>query len=210
MLGLLLATAYAGNVYVNNTLVDPASMPNVSFEKVTVRVDAQGNLWIDAPGYRIQVMGGSPGAQPATMGGSPGGVTSPAVVSGSLPGMAPRPGAPPTAGGVSAARWWMVTEDGGTTGHSIEVWINNQLAYTVVSGQPQKIVDVGRFLHIGANQVRISAISANPAGGSYYVYLGTGSDQSGTVVMDNPIVQFGVSAGKSGTTDRQYTLTVDR
>lgn len=200
MLGLLLATAYAGNVYINNTLVDPASMPNVAFEKVNVRVDPQGNLWIDAPGYRIQVMGGSPGTQPASMGVPPQPMASPAMA---------RP-APPTAGGVTPARWWMVTEDGGTAGHSIEVWINNQLAYTVVSGQPQKIVDVGRFLHVGANDVRMHAVSANPAGGSYYIYLGTGSDQSGTVVMDNPIVQFGVNAAKSGTTDRQYTLTVDR
>ncbi|MCB9685272.1 MAG: hypothetical protein H6738_06365 [Alphaproteobacteria bacterium] len=199
MLSMLMATAFAGSVYVNNTLVDPATMPNITFEKVTVRIDAQGNLWIDAPGYRIQVVGNQPAPMPVP------------VMTG---GVAPQPGMPmpqpPSAGGVAQARWWMVTEDSGTTGHAIEVFINDQLAYQVTSGQPQKIVDVGRFLHLGSNRVRIRSNSANPTGGTYYVYIGTGSDKSGTVVMDNPTVQFGVSANKQGAYEREYTLVVDR
>ena len=46
----------------------------------------------------------------------------------------PTPVAPSTSG-VAAARWWMVTEDNGSTGHQVEVWVNGQLAQTVVSGQ---------------------------------------------------------------------------
>jgi hypothetical protein len=104
----------------------------------------------------------------------------------------------------------MVTEDNGSTGHQVEIWVNGQLAQTVTSGQPQKIVDVGRWLRIGANQVLVKSSSTNPTGGSFYVYLGTGSDQSGTVVMDNPAVSFGVGSSRSGPYQREYTLNVDR
>lgn len=200
MLSMLMATAFAGSVYVNNTLVDPATMPNITFEKVTVRIDAQGNVWIDAPGYRIQVVGQQPPMPQPMVSGY-----------GVQPMPMPMPQqVPPPTSGVTPARWWMVTEDGATTGHVIEVFINDQLAFQVTSGQPQQIVDVGRFLHMGSNRVRIRSNSANPTGGAYYVYIGTGSDKSGTVVMDNPTVQFGVSAGKSGPYEREYTLVVDR
>ena len=189
MIWLLPLAAMAGNLYVNNTLVDPRSMPNVALDKVNVRFDAQGNIFVDAPGYKIQVQGAT-AAVPA-----------PSV---STPPM------PPPASGVAPARWWMVTEDNGSTGHQVEIWVNGQLAQTVTSGQPQKIVDVGRWLRIGANQVLVKSSSTNPTGGSFYVYLGTGSDQSGTVVMDNPAVSFGVGSSRSGPYQREYTLNVDR
>lgn len=186
MIWLLALAAQAGNLYVNNTLVDPRSLPNVALDKVNVRFDAQGNIFVDAPGYKIQVQGG---VAPMPVGATT---------------------APPAGSGVAAARWWMVTEDNGTTGHQIEVWVNGQLAQTVTSGQPQKIVDVGRWLRLGANQVLVKSSSASPTGGSFYVYLGTGSDQSGTVVMDNPAVSFGVGSSRSGPYQREYTLNVDR
>jgi hypothetical protein len=195
MIWLLALAAQAGNLYVNNTLVDPRSLPNVALDKVNVRFDAQGNIFVDAPGYKIQVQGGvtaAPMPMPAMP--VPGGMTT----------------APPPASGVSPARWWMVTEDNGSSGHQVEVWVNGQLAQTVTSGQPQKIVDVGRWLRVGANQVLVKSSSTNPTGGSFYVYLGTGSDQSGTVVMDNPAVSFGVGSSRSGPYQREYTLNVDR
>jgi hypothetical protein len=103
-----------------------------------------------------------------------------------------------------------VTDDGGTAGHTIEVWINGQLVQTVRSGDVQRILDAGRWLHPGDNQVEIRSSSVKPAGGSLYVYLGTGSDKSGTVVMDEPAVQFGVGRDREGPTTRTYTLHVDR
>lgn len=188
-----MSAALAGDLYVNNVLVDPRSIANVTFEKVTVRVDPQGNLWVDAPGYRIEIQ--NPAPQPA--------VTAP---------VAPRPGQPPapTGSAVTAARWWLVTEDAGTAGHTVQVFVNGNLAYTFASGQPQTIVDVHKWLVLGPNKVRVVSTSTNSTGGSFYVYVGTGSNQSGTVVLDNPVVQFGVGAGRNGPYEREYTLNVDR
>ena len=189
------SAALAGNLYVNNVLVDPRSIADVSFERVTVRVDAQGNLWVDAPGYRIEVQSPAPTAV----------ATSPVGAGGGVP-VAP----PPPAGAVTPARWWLVTEDAGTTGHTIQVFVNGQQAYTFRSGQPQTIVDVGRWLVVGPNQVKFVSSSVTPTGGSFYVYMGTGSNQSGTVVLDNPVVQFGLGMNRSGPYEREFTMTVDR
>lgn len=193
----LMSAALAGNLYINGTYVDPKSVSGVNLDKVNVRFDESGNIWVDAPGYKIEVV------QPA---GPPPGVTGPTTATLPRPGVAP-PSAP---GAVAAARWWLVTEDNGSSGHTIEVWVNGQLAQTVRSGEPQKIADIGRWLRVGPNQVIVKSNSVNPAGGSFYVYLGTGSDQSGTVVMDNPSVQFGAGASRTGPFQREYALNVDR
>lgn len=188
------SAAMAGNVYVNNVLVDPRSIANVTFEKVNVRVDPQGNLWVDAPGYRIEVQTPAP----------------PSVVTSTVGPAGGGPVAPAGPGGVTPARWWLVTEDAGTSGHTIQVFVNGQQAYTFQSGQPQAIVDIGRWLVVGPNQVRLASNSDSPTGGSFYVYMGTGSNQSGTVVLDNPLVQFGIGASRSGPYEREFTMTVDR
>jgi hypothetical protein len=52
--------------------------------------------------------------------------------------------------------------------------------------------------------------SVSPTGGSFFVYVGTGSNQSGTVVLDNPIVQFGVGNNRTGPYEREFTMSVDR
>jgi hypothetical protein len=192
MVWALTSLAMAGDLYVNNVLVDPRSIANVTFEKVTVRVDANGTLFVDAPGYRIELQ--DPVPQPAVTGPRPGGPQPPA----------------PAATAVTAARWWLVTEDAGTQGHQIQVFVNGNLAYTFTSGQPQTIVDVHKWLVLGPNKIRVVANSTNSTGGSFYVYVGTGSNQSGTVVLDNPVVQFGVGAGKNGPYEREFTMTVDR
>jgi hypothetical protein len=189
--------ALAGNLYVNNVLVDPRSIANVTFEKVTVRVDPQGNLWVDAPGYRIEVQNPVPATAPTV------GVMLQSTTRGAT-------GPGPAAGAVTAARWWLVTEDAGTTGHNVQVFVNGQLAYTFVSGQAQTIVDIAKWLVVGPNRIKVVSNSVNPSGGSFYVYMGTGSNQSGTVVLDNPIVQFGVGANRSGPYEREFTMTVDR
>lgn len=67
MLGVLLAAApaQAQKVYVNG--VDCTGLVGARFEGATVTFDEQGNIRIDAPGYRVQVIqpGGSGGAAPA-------------------------------------------------------------------------------------------------------------------------------------------------
>ena len=201
----LASTALAGQLYINGTFVDPATIAGVEMKDVTITFDAQGNIQVTAPGYKIEVVD------------PPGGSTTPPRPPSTPPGMAGATAAPPATApkapagnGVAPARWWLVTEDNASVGHTIEVVINGQVVKTVGSGMPQAILDVGRWLRPGPNQVEVRSNSVNATGGTYYVYLGNGSDQSGTVAMERPQVQFGVGKTRSGPYSRTYTLNVDR
>lgn len=123
----------------------------------------------------------------------------------------PRRTVPPTptpASGVPAAKWWLATEDGGSVGHVVEVEINGKRVQTIRSGDAQRIVDIGGWLRPGSNAIRVRSVSTSAQGGTLYVYVSTGSDQSGTVVMDSPRIQFGLGATRSGEYVRDYTLDV--
>jgi hypothetical protein len=179
----LVPCALAGELFVNGQVVDPRELADVKLERATIWFDTSGAIHVDAPGYNIEVL-------------------TPVVTQASRPA--------PSTSDVTPARWWLVTEDSGTAGHTIEIRINGQLVQTVRSGDAQRILDVARWLHVGTNEVEIRSNSVQAAGGSLYVYVGTGSDRSGTVVMDEPVVQFGVGSDRSGPYSRTYTLNVDR
>lgn len=202
MLSWLISSAFAGQLYINGVFVDPATIPGIELKNVSITFDANGNIQVTAPGYKIEVEG-NPTPPPAPAGQPPRPVTGGTTA-------APPPAPPATTPAVGAARWWLVTEDNGSVGHTIDILVNGQLVRTVGSGQPQQIMDVAKWLKPGANNVELVSNSVNAAGGTYYVYIGTGSDQSGTVVMENPMVQFGVSSTRNGPYRRSFTLNVDR
>ncbi len=203
MLLWLASTALAGQLYINGVFVDPATIAGVEMKNVTITFDASGNIQVAAPGYKIEVVD-PPGATstppPAPVG---------AQAAGARP---PVPATPPpqTNSGVAPARWWLVTEDNASVGHTIEILVNGTPVKTVGSGLPQQILDVGKWLRPGTNQVEVRSNSVGASGGTYYVYIGNGSDQTGTVVMDRPQVQFGVGSTRNGPYSRSYTLNVDR
>ena len=196
MWSVLLTTAFGADTIINGTVVDPRAVADVRLERVTVWFDAVGNVHIDAPGYNVEVV------EPALVATAAAGRTAPAAT--------PAPPPPLVSSGVAPSRWFVVSEDSGSAGHTIEVWINGQLATTVRSGQAQAIVDVGRWLRVGGNQVEVRSSSSHASGGTLYVYLGTGSDRSGTFVMDKPPIEFGLAADRLGQYSRTYPLNVDR
>ncbi|MCK6507014.1 hypothetical protein L6R53_27180 [Myxococcota bacterium] len=167
-LGLLVSpTALAAKdikVYVNGT--DAAGMKDFQFTAVDVRIDADGNVWIDAPRYRIAV------TKPATT------TTAPAA-----------PVAAPVA--VAAGQHWLVTQDMGSTGQVIEVLINGTSVREIRSGQAQLILDIGPFLKAGSNVVTFRPVAGStPAGDALKIHLGEGSNESGTLKMQNPQLSY--------------------
>lgn len=214
ILMLIAQLAHAGQVYVNGTLVNPAQIAGTTLEMVTVAFDAAGNVQVSAPGYEIEVMG-PPASTPTLHSQDPPPPVSPSYppVTGRPPVAAvvanpppPAPGTHPS--GVPKAAWWLATEDNGSVGHTIEVFVNGQRTHALRSGEPLRLVDIGGYLRPGTNEVLLRSNSVEAGGGTLYVYIGTGSDQSGTVVMDAPQVQFGLGPSRSGTTERTYSITV--
>lgn len=195
MLTLLSTLALAGSVYVNG--VDVGDMRSQTFEDCTVVFDSSGNLHISAPGYDIQV------AEPLPV--VPSTTVRPYVVPVAAPVPVP---AAPAAMGVGPGQFWLVSDDSGSQGHAVDVFVNGTLVRSVHSGQAQVIVDLGPYLNPGANRVHLQAQSTSPTGGPLYVYLGAGNNASGTVLMDSPDIQFGLGPSRRGETSRDYTLTV--
>ncbi len=212
---LLVGVAFAGNVYINQVRVEPSDLAGLELDEVDVRLDAQGNVWIDAEGYTVSPVGPDgtpvPAAETATapapqpyVAPAPG----PATGTARAPVPGPTPATTPSGKAIPPGRWWLYVEDGGSTGHTVDVTINGTLVTTVRSGADPLILDVGKWLRPGTNTVSCRAMSTAPTGGPLYVFVGSGSDNNGTVEMGTPDVQFGVGRSRSGETSRTFTLEV--
>jgi len=170
--------ARAADLYVNGVRAD--GLASFEFIDVSVRIDSKGNVWIDAPSYRVEVDG-------ETAAG------------------------PEMSEPVPVARYWLVTEDNGSKGLTIDVVVNGRAVHKLKSGDAQAILDVGEYLQRGTNTVIINAVQSRSAGGGiFYVYLGEGSNESGTLMLDKPAITFAKQAEPSADArvSRSFELTV--
>lgn len=167
----------AGEVYFNGVKVDPRSLRGNTFSDVSVTVDANGDIIIDAPRYQIEVQGSQDVA---------------------------------SATPVEEGKYWLVVQDDNSAGHNIDVVVNERIARTVTSGMGPVIVDLAQYLQHGDNSVRINAQpGAVPSGGDLTIYIGQGSNDSGTVVMRRPDIAYSRGASDAPTGgSRSFTLTV--
>jgi hypothetical protein len=202
---LLAGLAGAATVYVNGVRAD--SLPEMSMRDVDVRVDAQGNIWIDAPRYKVEVVDGGVAAVA-------GGVvmTSPPVY--------PTTPAPPPAvvtswtaapSRVAAATWYLVTEDAGSAGDDVEVTVNGKSVCHVRSGEGQVLVDLAPWLLPGPNTVAFNPTPAGrPGGGPLTLSVGRALSSGGVLRMDSPPVRYGRKASDLPTGGaKQFTLHVN-
>jgi len=172
----LLSEAFAGStLYVNGVKAD--GLRNFEFRSVGVRVDENGDVWIDAPNYRIEVTDGT-----ADSDASP----------------------------VEPGKWWLVTQDNNSGEHNLQILVNGVLVKEVKSGDSQVILDLAEHLKKGDNTILINAQPSNtPTGGDLMIYVGAGSNNSGTVSMSHPDVVYARRASDSpGGGSRSYTLTI--
>lgn len=162
MLLLLISTALAGAVYINGVRADV--LPEATLSNVSVRFDTAGNVWIDAPQYRVQ-----------------------AVVADAVPTSPPPP--------VATGEWWLITDDRQSTGQALNVYINGVQVYRIQSGQGQVILDLGGWLLHGANEVRIEPAGTATIGpGTLTVYVGHGTNDAGTVHIDQTFLRYARNA----------------
>ncbi len=203
----LAGTALAGQVFVNGVRADV--LPPVTLERCTVRVDPQGNIYIDAPGYKVAVTQQGDAAPVATgMYGAPAPMTvqgpPPVVGGGAATSSAPVPVASAAALPVPAATWWLVTEDARSGGQVAEVRINGVRVRTVRSGEPQLVLDVGPWLRAGDNTVEVVPQSDTAAsGGALSVHIGKGTPGGGMLRMESPAMTWTRKAGDPATPTAQ-------
>lgn len=196
---LLAPLVLAAEVYVNGVRADV--LPVMTMSGVTVRFDASGNVWIDAPTYKVSVVD-----RPAA-GGVSAVAAAPLAATPTAPARVPvAPGGP----GVGAGAWWLVTEDTGSVGQSVEVYVNEVLVRRVASGEPQVLLDLAPYLRPGANPVRIVARPPSvPPAGSLSVYVGRGASAEGTVRVSTIDLRYSRRAEDGlGGSVKEYTVNV--
>ncbi len=182
-------SAWAVGVFLNGVSIDGAT--NQQFRNVSVRIDARGDVYIDAPAYQVQRVE------------SPGTASRPPAVS------TPATAAPT---GPATYRYWLVTDQAtrGRTQFEIDVFINGQFLRTLRNDEEQVILDVTRQLHSGRNTVLLVArkviqggrLSASPSH-HFRVVVGEGQESRGTVMIDRPLVIFTRTADEMQSEIRQ-------
>lgn len=183
-------TAWAGSLVINGVTVDPAELKGERIEGADVLIDDRGVMFITAPDYQLPTV-------------------SEVIPLGEMQEIeAPVAEARPAP--VAAGRWWLVTQDNGSTGHAVEVWLNDQRVATYASGESPQIMDLANHLVPGENTVTLRSRSSNAGGGMLWVHVGKGGVKNGAVHMDQPLdVQFGLAASREGSYERSYRLFVD-
>jgi len=185
---LCAAPTWAADVYING--VHATGLSGQTLEKVTVRFDARGDLWIEAPGYNIKKVGG--GSQEAT---------GPATGEASL-----------------TKRYFLVTEQNvpGMTEYNVDVFINGKYLRTVRSIEEQIVSDITKHLRPGKNAVTLAAKKAvldkdapkstSPA--HYFrVMIGEGMMSADQVIIENPVVRFQRTAAEQNDVVQELSFT---
>ncbi|MGA9524737.1 MAG: hypothetical protein WBV82_24980 [Myxococcaceae bacterium] len=184
--------AQARSVYLNDVKVDDAQgLRNLKLEKVTVRIDDKGDIFIDAPGYSIKVV-------------DPSGAPAAAQAAASAEGEAKL-----------TRRYFLVTEQNapGMTGFDIDVYVNAKWVRTLRNDEPQIYTEVTRHLVPGKNTVLLAARkSKDPrkslsAEHAFRVILGEGNIGGDHVMIDRPVVDFKATAANSADVTKEFSFT---
>lgn len=177
LLFLLAGPASAGSVYLNGVRAD--SMRNQEFNGVDVRIDDQGNIWIEGSQYVVKVVDQA-GAPPPT-----------------------------AAGVEMGRFWLVTQDDGsqghvvevavnGTVVRRIrsgEAQLILDIAPWLVQGKNEIIIT--------------ALPGSPPGGGDFHVFIGKGGSEAGVVRMQDPEIDFVRKASDPATgATRRFTMSV--
>lgn len=174
--------AFAGGVYLNGVSID--GVTSQEFKTVKgVKIDAQGNVFIDAPAYKIE--GGAGPTAPSAVGG----------------------------GGVVSKRYFLVTEvpAGGKHDYDIDVFVNAKWIRKIRAEDDQLVMEVSNFLRTGQNRVvfratkRAKRQSFSPEH-TVSIVIGEGNMGGDQVMIDNPLLEFKKSAAETDSADKEFTV----
>ncbi|MBN1210409.1 MAG: hypothetical protein JXB05_36485 [Myxococcaceae bacterium] len=214
-------TALAASVYLNGVRID--GVTNQKFEKATVRLDENGDVHIDAPGYAVRVQtvpSTAPAPTPAPTPAPAAPVAAPTAPPPAAPVAPPAPTPPAPAEPEEPARltrrYWLVTEQP-TTGmaeYDIDLYINSKWIRKLRNSEEQIISEITRHLQPGKNIILLSARKVAAGARKSYspqhyfkVIIGEGNEGGNTVMIDRPIVTFQRTAADTKDVSQEFTLT---
>jgi hypothetical protein len=168
------APALARDVYLNGVKLDSSVViTSQTFPSCEVQIDAKGDVYITAKGFKIE-------ARPSAGGG----------------GSAPATPAPPAE---LTKRYWLVSKQPrkGQAQYDVDVFVNGKLVKRVRAQDDPVILDVTKSVRPGVNEVKLVAVkhmgdkrlSSSPTD-TLEVILGEGSAAGGTVSITRTVVTY--------------------
>jgi hypothetical protein len=187
------AEARTRSVFLNG--VDISDVRGQEFKKATVRLDEKGNVHIDAPGYKVQVV------EPGT------GSTSTAATNDN--------------GGKNLSlskRYYLVTQPsvGGVAQYRFLVSINGHVRKDIQAGSDQVIMEISAWLHLGENEIVIKAMknlgegrkSSSPKDVAK-VIIGVGHEDGKVVKIDSIKGSVKANASELSTKEKHIVLIAE-
>jgi hypothetical protein len=177
------ATAAAGSVYLNGVRID--GVTGQKFDKVSVRIDDKGDVYIDAPGYNVRQVEGAPENTAQLLGS----MTKKyfLVTEQTAPGM---------------------------TEYDIDVYVNSKWLRRLRNNDEQIVTDITKNLTPGKNTIMFIAKKESSGsrksfakGDVFRVILGEGNMSGDHVMIDNPMIRFERSAADTNDLTQEFTLT---
>jgi hypothetical protein len=176
--------ARAASIYLNGVNIDGVTQQK--FEKATIRIDEKGDIYIDAPGYAARVVeadsgGGAPAGDRVRM----------------------------------AKRYWLVADQSvpGMAEYDIDLYVNAKWVRKLKNSEPQLVTEVTKYLGPGKNLVTLTAHKVSQgtrksfSGDHFFeVVIGEGNAGAGSVMIENPLLRFKVSAAQSEDESKEFLI----
>lgn len=195
-LALLAAPAalLARSVYLNG--VDITHVKEQTFRNSTVHIDKDGNIHIDAPGYKVRVVDDDDDAAAARQ-------ARPAETA-------------KAAGGANPAlsmRIYMTTMPSALAQYDLLITVGGVQRKLIKAGQPQVIMEISAWFRSGKNAVEVQAIK-NMEGGrrsnspkdSVGLIIGAGREEDKVVKIQSVFVDFKANASQIVNRTETYTV----
>jgi hypothetical protein len=175
--GVLPAGALARDVYLNGVKLGPdVVIKNQNFPACEVKIDDNGDVWITAKGFKIDVAGPK-----------------------ETPKEAPKDA--PKAQAKLEKQYWLISRQpqgrAGMAQYDVDVFINGKFVKKVRSAGDPVLLDVTRWVKPGDNTVQLVAaknmgakrLSASPTD-TLEIIVGEGTSGGGTVSITRPLVTY--------------------
>jgi len=217
------ASFAGGAVYLNGENID--EVRNIKFDKCSVRIDENGNIMIEAQGYKVKRLEGeAPRPPPTTQNQNqnqnqqqqqqmPMQVMVPVPMP--YPQMQQQAPPPPVQPARISRHYWLVTHQNvpGMTEFDIDVYINAKWLMTLRNTSQQDVTEITRYLVPGQNSVTFEAkkLQSGPRKSfspehQFVVVIGEGDAGGDNVMINNPLITFKRTAADGDSASKDYSF----
>lgn len=173
--------ADARSVFLNG--VDIGALSNQKIENCSIEIDAKGNVYITAKGYKVEVQN------------------------------AQAPPAPPTQPVTKRYWMVTEKPSPGMDQYELEVFVNGQFVKRVLSKDEQVYLEVTKFMHLGQNQAYVVAKKIiegerKSTAPNHYsrVIIGEGDVAGRTIMIDKQLLDYKRTAAETQNFAEQFTI----